>query len=57
MGEIAEAMLSGELCEMCGVPIDGGDAGIPMYCSKECALDRGVPREGIESRIAKESYE
>lgn len=44
MGEIAESMISGEMCEMCGVPLcdDCADMGIPMYCSKECAKDRGV---------------
>ena len=54
MGEIADAMLSGELCEMCGVPIDGEDMGIPMYCSEECARARRVPEETIKDRIAKE---
>jgi len=45
MGEIADRMLSGQDCEMCGVPLccDGcADLGIPMYCSPECAEDRGA---------------
>lgn len=54
MGEIAESMISGESCEMCGVPLDSGDMGIPMYCSKECARDRGVPEKDISGRIGKE---
>jgi hypothetical protein len=44
MGEIADAMLSGEMCEMCGEYIcsECAEMGIPMYCSKSCARDRGV---------------
>ena len=48
MGEIAEAMISGELCAMCGVSLecdDCADMGIPIYCSIECAKDQGA---GIE---------
>ena len=41
MGEIAEAMLNGELCEACGEYIGDGD-GIPGYCSPQCARDRGA---------------
>lgn len=43
MGEIADMMLDGTLCEGCGEYIDdeGGD-GIPRYCSKECAKNRGA---------------
>lgn len=41
MGEIAEMMLEGALCECCGVYIGEGD-GIPGYCSAECAKGRGV---------------
>lgn len=44
MGEIAEAMISGELCECCGVPLceECAEMGMPMYCSKECAFYRGA---------------
>ena len=44
MGEIADAMLSGAMCEMCGVPLCStcADGGVPMYCSNECAKDRGA---------------
>jgi hypothetical protein len=41
MGEIADAMLEGDLCEMCGVALDGEGYGIPRYCSNQCAKDRG----------------
>lgn len=41
MGEIAEMMLDGTLCEACGEYI-GSDAGYPQYCSEQCAADRGA---------------
>ena len=44
MGEIAEMMLDGTLCEGCGEYI-GADACYPQYCSPECAADRGLPIE------------
>lgn len=47
MGEIAEMMLDGTLCEACGVYIDDDDVapGFPRYCSDECAAGRGVAPE------------
>lgn len=43
MGEIAEMLLDGTLCEGCGSYIDDdGDEGIPQYCSRECAAGRGM---------------
>lgn len=45
MGEIAEMMINGEMCECCGVFLDGEASGYPRYCSKECASDRGVDFE------------
>ena len=41
MGEIAEMMLDGTLCECCGEYI-GQNLGYPGYCSAECARDRGA---------------
>jgi hypothetical protein len=41
MGEIAESMLDGTLCEACGEYI-GSDSGYPNYCSESCANDRGM---------------
>lgn len=41
MGEIAEMMLDGTLCECCGTFIGDGD-GYPRYCSAECAEGRGA---------------
>lgn len=46
MGEIADMMLEGELCEMCGGLVNVDEApGHPVYCSVECAKDRGVPKK------------
>lgn len=42
MGEIADMMINGDMCEMCGVPLPGGGEGFPRYCSEECARDRGA---------------
>ncbi len=42
MGEIAEAMLDGTLCEACGVYIEGESPNHPRYCSPQCAEDRGA---------------
>ena len=48
MGEIAEMMLDGTLCEGCGVYLDDDGAdGFPRYCSEECARDRGAPLEMV----------
>jgi hypothetical protein len=47
MGEIAEMMLEGDLCEACGSALSGEGYGIPRYCSNECARDRGF--DGIQS--------
>ena len=53
MGEIAEAMLSGKLCSMCGIPLCGEcvEMGIPMYCSRECAKEQNIDDEDIDCRI------
>lgn len=45
MGDIADMMLSGVLCGMCGTALDCdtcADMDIPMYCSKSCARDAGA---------------
>ena len=41
MGEIADMMLDGTLCEGCGEYM-GEDTGYPTYCSAQCAGDRGA---------------
>jgi hypothetical protein len=33
MGDIAEMMIEGYLCECCGVVIDGEEPGYPRQCS------------------------
>lgn len=43
MGEVAEMMLNGTLCEGCGCFIDeDGAQGFPRYCSERCATGRGA---------------
>lgn len=54
MAEIADMMIGGEMCEGCGVFLEDIGMGIPMYCSRGCARDRGVPEKDIANRIAKE---
>ena len=56
MGEIAEMMLGGVMCEMCGEYLECEeceDMGIPMYCSEECAKDRGASKEQVCSHKKK----
>ena len=47
MGEIADSMINGEVCEMCGVPLEGEPSGFPRYCSTECADDRGADHSQV----------
>jgi len=50
MGEIAEMMLGGVLCEGCGGALDCDECeetGIPAYYSLECAKNRGADREQV----------
>lgn len=42
MGEIADAMIGGEMCVMCGMYLEGDGYGIPRACSNECARDYGA---------------
>lgn len=50
MGDIAEMMISGVLCAMCGTALDCReceDMAIPMYCSRACARDAGIGAEQV----------
>lgn len=58
MGEIADAMIGGEMCEGCGEWLECMitddvlddtcvDVGIPMYCSEQCAKNRGASLEQV----------
>lgn len=38
MGEIADMILMGFICQQCGMPIDGDAIGFPRCC-EECAQD------------------
>lgn len=48
MGEVADMMIGGDLCEACGVALDGDGYGIPRYCSNECARDRGYDHRATD---------
>ncbi|MFZ2979046.1 MAG: hypothetical protein WA057_05230 [Candidatus Magasanikiibacteriota bacterium] len=50
MGEIADMMLGGVMCEMCGTYLECEeceDMGIPAYCSEQCAKDRGADKSQV----------
>ena len=50
MGEIAEDMISGVACGMCGIYLECTECEemeIPMYCSIECAKDQGAEKEQV----------
>lgn len=50
MGDIADMMLGGVLCEGCGVALDCEECeamGVPAYCSDECADDRGADSDQV----------
>lgn len=40
MGDVADMMLDGTLCEGCGVFLNASPPGHPCYCSKACRADR-----------------
>lgn len=42
MGDIADSMLDGTVCEACGAYIDDEAEDFPRYCSSQCAKDRGA---------------
>jgi len=47
---IAEDMISGVCCEMCGEYLECDECeelGIPAYCSNACAKDRGASKEQV----------
>ena len=49
MGEIAEMMLDGTLCEGCGTYLDGEGDGVPRRCS---ACKRDDARPAADARVA-----
>lgn len=48
MGDIADMMLDGTMCECCGEFIDEDPPGYPQYCSLSCAKSRGAGREQVK---------
>ena len=50
MGEIADAMLDGTLCEWCGVFIETGSGGFPMICEDCFSVATPVQRHEYQHR-------
>lgn len=53
MGEIADMMLEGDMCECCGEWLGDGGSGFPRYCSAECARDRGADHVQVKEKKKK----
>ena len=45
MGEIADAMIEGDSCDMCGVPFMDNGFGVPRRC-QPCILENGKAFKG-----------
>lgn len=56
MGDIADQMLNGTLCAGCQTYIGCGEAGIPLYCDEQCAIDHGVSSKDAQYFIANEIW-
>lgn len=54
MGEYAEMMLDGTLCEGCGCFLQGHGDGVPRYC-KGCRKDRNMARHEAEQQALKKA--
>ena len=50
MGEVAEMMLTGVLCEGCGGYLEGKAEGYPRYCCTQCAKDRDADLSQVVTR-------
>jgi len=57
MGEIAEMMLEGDLCEMCGCTLPGEGRGFPRYCSERCRKARKGPPGSVARENTKDDRE
>lgn len=55
MGDAADMLLDGTLCEACGTFIDDDEPGHPRYCDDECAAARGMPPPALQTRRRKKS--
>jgi hypothetical protein len=48
MGEYADMIIEGLLCQGCHELIDGGESGHPRYCSDKCAEEDGAEGSDID---------
>jgi hypothetical protein len=53
MGEIADALINGLMCEQCGIYLDGDQPGYPRCC-EDCAKADPVIAEMYKNRIVKD---
>ena len=51
MGEIADAMLDGDLCEGCGVYLKGESFGVPRRCSACRRFDRQLAEKLTDLKV------
>jgi len=51
MGEIADDMINGVTCNLCGVYLGGEPVGFPAFCSRQCAKDGGMPDGYVADEI------
>ena len=53
MGDIADAMIEGLFCQLCGGYIDGDEPGYPRYCSDECKNihETGTPHNRTKDEL------
>ena len=58
MGEIAESMLNGDLCEACGAFLGCEEQNdYPMYCDSDCAEMRGADEYQVCTCISEDGIE
>ena len=50
MGEIADSMIDGEVCQACMTPL-AFTTGFPSFCSEECAEQMGQPDGYVPTKL------
>jgi len=48
MGEYADSIIDGEVCQMCGAYVEHGEGHL-TYCSVQCARDHGASQNEIKN--------
>ena len=55
MGEIAEMIMMGFICQTCGMPIDGDAWGFPRCC-EDCAPKKIIKKEDKKTERLKNTF-